>query len=116
MAPTPPPPEPPQLLSNTAAMRVKILVIRRITGLEKTDRLNDRVLIKGIVGSVDLESWFKAGLAHFFMARLVYRIFPLTARRAIDVVSEPRDGKRQRDASDVSQNLQSGCRTCVRPL
>ena len=75
-------------------MRVKIVVIRRITDIEKIDRLNDRVLVKGIVGSVDLESWFEAGLVHFFMARLVYRIFPLIARRAIDVVSEPRDGKR----------------------
>ena len=70
------------------------MVIRRITDIEKIDRLNDRVLVKGIVGSVDLESWFEAGLVHFFMARLVYRIFSLTARRAIDVVSEPRDGKR----------------------
>ena len=94
MAFIPLPLDPPQLLSSTAAMRVKIVVIRRITDIEKIDRLNDRVLVKGIVGSVDLESWFEVGLVHFFRARLVYRIFPLTARRAIDVVSEPRDGKR----------------------
>ena len=84
-------PEPPQPLSNRAALRVKILVIRRITDLEKTDRLIDRGLIKGIAGLVDWESWFKAGLAHFLMARLVYRISSLTARRAIEITTEPRN-------------------------
>jgi len=84
-------PEPPQPLSSTGTMRLRILVIRRITDLEKTDRLIDCGLIKGIAGLVDWESWFKAGLAHFLMARLVYRISSLTARRAIEITTEPRN-------------------------
>ena len=85
MAPTPPPPEPPQLLSNTAAMRVKILVIRGGVGVNKADRPSGRTLIKRIEALV---SWINAGLACFFIAGLVYRISTLVAPRTLGVVGE----------------------------